>query len=175
METLTLHYKRPPDRVEIHHQAILYADEQVLVSYTTATNLKKQVYIEGALAIEPDSPLIWFTFPDVMHDVGLFHSAAGVFTGIYADILEPVPAVANNELALTDLFLDVWIGADGKATILDADELDAAVQQGWVSAQCADAAWREANRLLDLQRVGQWPPAIVNEWPLERVRKLLNS
>jgi predicted RNA-binding protein associated with RNAse of E/G family len=48
-----------------------------------------------------------------------------VFTGYYANILTPVRFHSPLDWETTDLFLDVWLDADGSATLLDEDELDA--------------------------------------------------
>lgn len=169
-EHVTLHYLRPPDRVEVFVQELLYADDKVSVTYLPATPMKEPLVIDGAVALEPGSPAIWFTFPHLMHDVGRFHTANGEFTGWYANILEPVTFVSRTEWRATDLFLDVWLALDGRAQILDEHELAEAVTNGWIDTPTAERARFEAERLLYDVEDGTWPPPIVNEWTLERVK-----
>jgi predicted RNA-binding protein associated with RNAse of E/G family len=114
--------------------------------------------------------VIWFTYPGRMHDVGIFHDAAGRFTGYYANILTPVVFHSTLEWETTDLFLDVWLGRDGKAHLLDEAELKVAVQNGWLDRQTAANARAEAERLMDAIAAGEFPSADVREWNLERVR-----
>lgn len=118
--------------------------------------------------LEADSPVVWFTFPGLAHDIGRFHTAAGEFTGIYANILTPVVFRSETEWETTDLFLDVWIGVDSGPELLDEDELDTAVEAGWIDAAVAATARSEATRLMALAAAGHWPPAVVTEWPLDR-------
>jgi predicted RNA-binding protein associated with RNAse of E/G family len=105
-----------------------------------------------------------------MHDVGIFHDAAGQFTGYYANVLTPVVFHSTMEWETTDLFLDVWLGRDGQARLLDEAELRTAVENDWLDRETAAAARLEASRLLAAIAAGEFPPADVREWSLERVR-----
>ena len=170
MSELIIRYFRPPDRHDTYHQKILHRSNDVIVSLNSAA-VKKPISIDGVLAVEPGAPIIWFTFPGEKYDVGRFHLCDGTFTGLYSDIMEPVRFVSETELEITDLFVDVWI-ADGKApTIQDIDELEEAVERGHITRAVADDALAEAQRLVQLYDNHSWPPAIVNEWPISRVRE----
>lgn len=127
--------------------------------------------VDGAPILEPGSPVVWFTFRGAYHDVGRFHRADGTFTGLYANVLTPVDGLDGAAWETTDLFLDVWLPADGGSPrLLDADELDDAVARDWVDRVDADAARAEAERLIGGARAGTWPPPLVHEWTLERAR-----
>lgn len=125
--------------------------------------------VNGRTVLEPDSPVVWFTFPGAWHDIGRFHTAGGEFTGLYANILTPVD-VQGDEWHTTDLFLDVLVEPGRPPRVLDADELAEAVREGWIGAELARSAEAEAHRLVSAAAAGRWPPAIVEEWPLERAR-----
>jgi predicted RNA-binding protein associated with RNAse of E/G family len=174
-DILAVHYHRPPDRFDIFEQQLVHADEHVVVSLLESASKQEPALINGKLALEQGSPIVWFIFPGAQHDIGRFHSRTGEFTGYYSDIIEPAEIKSSNQVILTDLFLDVWVDRDGQASIVDADELDAAVEKGWISQTVADGAWAEANRLIALHEQGAWPPAVVNEWTLDRVRQKLRS
>lgn len=174
-EILTLRYRRPPDRVQVLEQEIVYRDASVLVSFLRSAAVAGPVFVDGALMVEPGSPVVWFTFAGARHDVGRFHSAAGDFTGLYSDILEPVTLPAGNDMELTDLFLDVWIGHGRAPVLLDEDELAEAQAHGWITDRQATAARAEAKRLLRLYQQQAWPPPIVNEWTLDRVTELTST
>jgi predicted RNA-binding protein associated with RNAse of E/G family len=75
----------------------------------------------------------------------------------------------------TDLFLDVWVDADGRVEILDRDEFDAALAAGWIDARTAARALSEAERLAHDARRGACPPAHVREWTAERAREVLEG
>ena len=172
-EQVRLHYHRPPDRTDLFIQELLYEDNDVVVTYLASTPMKRPLIVGEEVALEVGAPAIWFTFPGLMHDIGRFHTADGTFTGLYSNIIEPVTFHSRLEWSATDLFLDVWVGRDGEPRVLDRDELDQALASGWITHETNAAALAEAHRLLDCYHAGTWPPAIVNEWPLPRVRKTL--
>jgi predicted RNA-binding protein associated with RNAse of E/G family len=172
-EHVRLHYHRPPDRTDVFIQELLYEDHDVVVTYLASTPMKRPLIVGVETALEIGAPAIWFTFPGLMHDIGRFHRADGTFTGLYSNILEPVTFHSRLEWSATDLFLDVWVGQDAEPVILDRDELEHALASRWITEKSAAAALAEAHRLLERYDAGTWPPAIVNEWPLARVRKTL--
>jgi predicted RNA-binding protein associated with RNAse of E/G family len=174
-DTVTIRYRRPPDRLEVFRQVVVDDDGACVVTCLPAATLKKPMEIDGRAVLEPGSPIVWFTYRgDVWHDVGRFHRADGTFTGIYANILTPV-GMDGAVWETTDLFLDVWMGADGGVEILDRDELDAALAAGWMDAPTAARALAEAERLADDARRGAWPPAHVRAWTVERAREVVGG
>lgn len=165
-----IRYRRPPDRLDTFEQALVHDGGDHVVTYLPRAGVKKPVRVDGEAVLEAGAPIVWFTYRgDVWHDVGRFHRADGTFTGLYANVLTPV-RMDGAEWETTDLFLDVWMGADGRVAILDLDEFDAAVDAGWVDADTAARALAEAERLAADGRAGVWPPAHVREWTLARAR-----
>ena len=112
--------------------------------------------VDGRVVLEDGSPVVWFTFPGLWHDIGRFHRADGTFTGLYANILTPVRFLDEDTWETTDLYLDVWVDPTGRAVILDEDELLDAEARGWVEPALVEAARAEAT-LLDATRLGEWP------------------
>ncbi len=170
MAHVKIHYRRPPDRITVYENELVFAADDVTVTIMRATRLTQPATVDGNIILENGAPAIWFTFPDADHDIGRFHTRAGVFTGLYANILTPVEFISPTEWRTTDLFLDIWIGANGVARVLDADELQEAVQLGWIDEETAAGASATAERLVQQHREGTWPPAVVYDWPLERLR-----
>lgn len=148
-------------------QHVLERRADCIVTFLERTSLEAPLVIDGRIALENDSPAIWFTFPGAWHDIGRFHRANHTFTGFYANILTPVRFLSPNLWETTDLFLDVW-SAEGTVIVLDAEELDAAVARDWVDQATAARARDETAALLRRARRGEWPPRIVSEWTLER-------
>jgi predicted RNA-binding protein associated with RNAse of E/G family len=172
-DPVTIHYRRPPDRETVFEQPVVHDDGNCIVTYLPAAALKEPVVAGGRVVLEAGAPIVWFTYRgDVWHDVGRFHLADGTFTGVYANILTPV-LMDGHRWETTDLFLDVWVNADGGVEILDRDEFDAALAAGWIDAPTAARALAEAERLADDARRGVWPPVQVREWTLGRAREAL--
>jgi predicted RNA-binding protein associated with RNAse of E/G family len=174
-DTVTIHYRRPPDRLEVFEQAVVDDDGACVISFLPAAKLKKPMERGGRVVLEAGAPIVWFTYRgDVWHDVGGFHLADGTFTGIYANVLTPV-RMDGARWETTDLFLDVWVDADGGVEILDRDEFDAALAAGWLDPSTAARALAEAERLAGDARRGAWPPAAVREWTVERARVVVDE
>lgn len=132
--------------------------------------------VDGRVVLERRSPVVWFTFPGAWHDIGRFHTPDGRFTGYYANILTPVevlkPEAGADVWRTTDLCLDVFVTPGGDAHVLDRDDLDRAVQEGWIDPELGETAEREARRLVAAAGGGEWPPPIVHEWTLARARAI---
>lgn len=149
-----------------------------MVTFHPAATVRRPLLVAGHPILEPGSPVIWFTFPRRWFDVGRFHLANGRFTGWYANVLTPVEinplptgeGPATIRWDTTDLFLDVWRGADGTVALLDDDEFEAAVTNRWLDPATAETARATADHLLADAHAGLWPPPITREWTLARVR-----
>ena len=86
-----------------------------------------------------------------------------------------VEFTADDSWRTTDLFLDVWKGRSGAPRLLDEDELNEAVRNGWIDSGLAATARAEAARLLEVAASPTWPPPPVLTWTLERCRSVLGA
>jgi predicted RNA-binding protein associated with RNAse of E/G family len=62
----------------------------------------------------------------------------------------------------------VWQPPSGAVTLLDEDELEEALARSHIDPVLAGRAREEALQLLERAATGDWPPAVVREWTLER-------
>jgi predicted RNA-binding protein associated with RNAse of E/G family len=174
LTTVQIHYRRPPAREDIFRQTLVARTPEVVVTFMEQTPLPRPVHAGERVILEPGAPAVWFTFPGLWHDIGRFHLADGTFTGIYTNVLTPVVFRDPLSWETTDLFLDHWLDATGQAMLLDEDEFSHAVAEGWINAELERAAREEAARIQRSTGEGVWPPPIVEEWTLERVREELH-
>lgn len=170
MTQVEIHYLRLPDRATVFRQHRVHAQPDCVITLMAHAELPAPVRAGGVVILQPTAPVVWFTFPDLAHDIGRFHLADGTFTGWYANVIRPVEFVSPTVWRTTDLFLDVWRGADGAVELLDEDELDEALRAGAIEPAEASVARAEAARLLHAARAGTWPPPVTREWTLERAR-----
>lgn len=173
MTNVTIHYRRPPAREDLFIQRLVARSSEVVITYMDRTPLPRPVRAGEEVILEPGAPAVWFTFPGLWYDIGRFHLADGTFTGFYTNILTPVEFSDPLTWATTDLFLDHWLAADGSSILLDQDEFEHAVREGWIDSELARTARAEASRIEDAVGNGEWPPPIVSEWPLERVKEVV--
>ena len=169
IESVRIHYRRPPDRLDIFEQVVIDETPACTVTWMPEAGVREPVTAAGRAILEPGAPVIWFTYPGLWHDIGRFHLRDGTFTGYYANILTPVVMEAGR-WETTDLFLDVWLPEGGEAVLLDEEELASAERNGWVTGEVARRARDHAAELLEAARDGSWPPADVRAWNLERAR-----
>jgi predicted RNA-binding protein associated with RNAse of E/G family len=171
---VAIHYRRPPDRLTVFRQHFVHRSDGCTITLMERTPLTQPLLIDGCTVLDDGSPAVWFTFDGLWHDIGRFH-AGDTFTGWYANILTPVHYRTPLEWETTDLFLDVWLGADGTVHLLDEDELAAALNAGHVSETEAGRAHEEARRLMSAAGRGDWPPAIAREWTLARALRAVRG
>jgi predicted RNA-binding protein associated with RNAse of E/G family len=169
-----IHYKRPPDRLEIFEQRLVHDGPDVKVTLAPAVARAAPIRIAGRTVLEDRSPVVWFTFPGRWHDIGRFHLADGTFTGLYANVITPVELRDGHRWDTTDLFLDLWVDERG-GTVLDEDELQDALERGWVDQATAVRARQEIAQIRAEAEMGAWPPEMVREWTLDRARAALGG
>lgn len=169
-----IHYRRPPSRLQVFRQHLVWDAPEVKVTLARALPLGQAMRIEGEVALEDGSDIVWFTFPGLWHDIGRFHRADGTFTGIYANVLTPVE-IDGSVWHTTDLYLDVWLGPDGSTILLDEEEFDEAMGREFIDLATGKRVRQEADTILKAAGSGAWPPPIVAEWTRERALESLES
>ena len=139
METVTLTYKRPPDRVNHFQQELLYLDDAVIVT-SQRVKPSSPIIQKGVPVLADNFAAVWFVFTGLWYDVGKVYNLENEWTGYYCDVLKPVKRSVDvngklNRFEITDLFLDLWINPDGTYEIQDEDEFEEAVQKGAIDAE----------------------------------------
>ena len=167
--SIQIHYLRPPEEMRIYRQRLIHDDGRVKVTLARNLLFDPPLRILDRIALESGSDAVWFTFPGAWHDIGRFHRADGTFTGIYANILTPCVFQPGGDWETTDLFLDLWIPAEGgPAVILDEEELEDALAAGQLDSALGQRAREEIQRLQVGLEEGGWPPPVVEEWTRAR-------
>lgn len=168
METITLIYKRLPDRINHFQQELLYADEEVIV---TSQRIKPSSPIvqNGETVLGDNFTAVWFVFTGVWYDIGKIYNLNNEWRGYYCDIMKPVKrrvdvAGKPNYFEITDLFLDLWINPDGSYEIQDEDEFEAAVQDGVINTELGEKARDVLNALIAEVEAGKFPPQFVRKY-----------
>lgn len=174
MSLVEIHYRRPPGRLTVFRQRIVRRTNDCVITLLEHTDIPRPVTVRGRAVLEPGAPVVWFTFPGLWHDVGRFHTLDERFTGYYANVLTPVQFITSVEWHTTDLCLDVWLDEHG-AELLDGDELENSLREGFVTAGDAARARAEAAGLMAAAAAGTWPPHVCRGWTLQRARSAVRS
>ena len=139
LETVTLTYKRPPDRVNHFQQELLYLDDDVIVT-SQRVKPSSPIVQNGKTVLGDNFAVVWFVFTGLWYDVGKVYNLDNEWTGYYSDIMKPVKRRVNvagklDCFEITDLFLDLWINPDGTYQIQDEDEFEEAIHNGAIDAE----------------------------------------
>lgn len=169
-----IHYRRPPDRLDVFEQELVVDRPDCKITLHESPPPVAALSMNDTIIFEPGAPIIWFIFPGAWHDVGRFHRADETFTGFYVNLIAP-PEFDDRTWRMFDLCLDLWVSPDGDCTVMDQDEFDEAVDHGWIDTAAAARARLELEGLIAAVRAGAWPPRVILEHDLSRVRALSRS
>ena len=166
MKQIELIYKRLPDQVSFFQQNLIYEDETAIVT-RQKVKPSSPLIIDGVTVLDDNYTALWFIFPGKWYDMGKMYNPQGECTGYYCDIIIPMKRASSKDkqfvftVEITDLFLDLWICPDGSYHILDEDEFELAIKNGWIDNTLAQRARQELNNLIQSIKAGEFPPAIV--------------
>jgi predicted RNA-binding protein associated with RNAse of E/G family len=163
-------YTRLPDRTARFRQELLHDGPDCRITLMRVDEALAPLDI-GDARLRPGATMLWYLFPGRAWEVAAVHDETGRLLGHYTNFIRP-PRIESDRWQLTDLFLDVWQSPGGRARLLDADELEAAVAVGIVEPGEARGVEAEAAAVLRAAEAGRWPPRIVREYPLADVPAL---
>lgn len=161
-ETITLTYRRLPDRVDYFEQKLLYEDKDVIVT-TQKVYPSSPIIINGNTVLGDDFSAIWFVFTGLWYDIGKIYNTDNQWTGYYCDIIKPVHR-DTNKFEIVDLFLDLWVSPDGSYAIQDEDEFELALQKGEIERELAAKASNSLINLIEEVGSGKFPPEFVHNF-----------
>lgn len=166
-----IRYRRPPDGSRVHTQELLHDGPRYKLTRQTLSGEGPPLEVGEAASLGPGSTLLWFTYPDRGFEVAACYHPDGDLAGYYTNLVAP-PRLEEGEWHLDDRWLDVWQPAAGEADLLDEDELEEAVERGWIDEAEAARVRGRADRVLRLAAVGSWPPAEVKRTSTDDLRSL---
>ncbi|NOX64175.1 MAG: DUF402 domain-containing protein [Chloroflexi bacterium] len=98
--------------------------------------------LRNALGVMADDGWVWVRFwlPD--HDAVLdkVFDADLQFVGAHIDVTTPI-TLEGNAWVTTDLWLDIWLTPDGRVIVLQEEEFEKALSEGYIASE--DASWAE--------------------------------
>jgi predicted RNA-binding protein associated with RNAse of E/G family len=144
MTRVEIHYQRPPDRLDVFVQDLVVDRADCKVTLHDPATLEAVFTVGEVVIYEPGAAIVWFVFPGAWHDIGRFHLEDGTFTGYYVNLITPVQINGPT-----------WT-----------------VDRRWIDPATAERARSELSQLVARVSAGEWPPAVVREYDLPRVRGL---
>jgi len=122
------------------------------------------------MVLQAGFPITYFELVGKWFNIVKVRNLRGEHTGYYCDITAPPKLLKDGSVEITDLFLDLWVSPDLRYRVLDQDELEEALKEGWISEQLYARAKKELKKLVALAEMKDFPPRLVRQ--LERRLKL---
>jgi predicted RNA-binding protein associated with RNAse of E/G family len=159
-EMVNLRYLRLPNDLTDVYNELVYRDENVVVAkYVTPT--RKSVMFDREVVLAAGYHITYFELSGQWFTVCKIRNTEGKHTGYYCDIATP-PRFFEDRIEQTDLFLDLWVFPDlRRYKMLDEDELEPALANGWIEKPLYDRAKQEIRKLVCEVEAGRFPPTIV--------------
>jgi predicted RNA-binding protein associated with RNAse of E/G family len=167
-QKLHLRYIRLPSQVLELYDDLVYRSERVIVGKSQITSAHS-VMFDGELVLASGFEIVYFDFVGKWFSVGKIRNVQGKHTGYYCDIVTPPKISEDGGVELTDLFLDLWVSPDLRYELLDEEELENALHEGWITKHLYEKAWEELEQLLEIVKQGEFPP-----YPVKQLEKKLN-
>ncbi|HEU5139524.1 MAG TPA: DUF402 domain-containing protein, partial [Bacillales bacterium] len=137
------------------------------VSFLYLKEVSEPVWVENnqEYLCVADSNYLWVQhFPEgACHTQTAMFDAAGDAVQWYIDICKPYGIAEDGVPWFEDLYLDIVMNPDGDFQLLDADELEDALNRAEISREDYDLAWAEANQLVREIREGSFQLAELSE------------
>jgi predicted RNA-binding protein associated with RNAse of E/G family len=162
-------YRRLPNDVR-EIPGILRQNTPARLVIESAITVDAPRQMSGRVIVDSGYLAIWFVYRDKWYDVGKIYDRARNWVGYYCDIIRPVGKLLRAPTRtnmITDLFLDLWITPEGRSVVMDEDEFENALRQGYLSKKLANQTRREMDSLIRATQAGKFPsPSVQNVKPL---------
>jgi GrpB-like predicted nucleotidyltransferase (UPF0157 family)/protein associated with RNAse G/E len=161
-QQLHLRYVRLPAQVMEMYDDLVYRSNKVIVGKSKITSSHSIVF-DGKSVLSAGFPIVYFELIGKWFNIVKIRNMQGRHTGYYCDVTTPPKLLEDGSVELTDLFLDLWVSPDLRYKVLDEDELEEALEKGWIEKQLYDRAKKELRKLVTLVERGRFPPKLVRQ------------
>jgi predicted RNA-binding protein associated with RNAse of E/G family len=139
---------------------LLYRSEKIIVGKSKITSAHSVVF-DDEVVLAAGFQIAYFELIGKWFTIGKIRDLEGRHTGYYCDIVTPPRLLNDGGVELTDLFLDLWVSSDLRYKVLDEEELEKALQEGWITKQLYERAEKEMEKLVGIVKRGKFPPCYV--------------
>jgi len=162
-DLVRIEYIRPGKETTYYEEDLLTLDETCLRTHKTLPNdisvrlsqsLVEQKLIKTGQRVGTIDKVYFFNEPFNLLE---FRELDGSLLGNYSDIGEPAIRISENEIQMTDLYLDIWLFPDGRLLELDWDEFEEAIEKQIITSAQAELARTAMQRLVDETARGIYP------------------
>ncbi len=156
-------YRRLPNRVLERDDEVIADLGDIIVAKSHFEGMLAPLRVNGVEVIRNGYGMLYFAFIGKNYDVLKVYDEEGNFRGLYVDVLAYTKREGNT-IEMLDLFLDIFIFPDGRAFLLDEDELEMALNYRLIDKETFDFAYQVAREILERVKSGGFPLKIVWEY-----------
>ena len=161
-----LRYVRLPDNVLDLHDDLVYRSKEVIVGKSHIRSANSVVF-DGKTVLASGYQIVYFEMMRKWFSVGKIRDLDGKYTGYYCDIITPPCLLIDGVVEITDLFLDLWVSPDLRYKVLDEEELEDALEKGWIAKQLYEKSRIELEKLVTSVKRGDFPPPLVKRLEMQ--------
>ena len=169
-DLVRVEYIRPGKEVTYYEEDFLAQDETYIRTFKTLPEeistrlseaLVKQQLIQPGQRVGTIAKVYFFNEPFNLLE---FRELDGTLLGHYSDIGEHAIRISDNEIQMTDLYLDIWLFPDGRLLELDWDEFEEAIEKQVITSAQAELARNIMKRLVGEVKKGIYPNQYINHF-----------
>ncbi len=158
-------YRRIPDMLIERDDEVIKDLKDIIVAKAKFEDMRTPLYVNGIKVIENGYTMLYFAFLNKNYDILKIYDEDGIYKGIYVDILSYTRRY-DNILEMLDLFLDIFIFPNGEFYLLDENEIEIALKEGFIDKKTYNFAYSTAEEIITEIKNGNFPPKIVNKYSL---------
>ena len=136
----------------------------LIVTRFTFTDFTKPLIVGGGVVVDEGYRALMFEFFDPPLEIIKVYDHENAFTGYFCNV-NTRPHRIEGGYEIVDLYLDIFVLPDLTYEILDEDEFEEAVREGWISEEQAAFAKSTLAKVIDDVEAGNFPPVVVREFP----------
>jgi predicted RNA-binding protein associated with RNAse of E/G family len=144
-----LSYVRLLNRVLDLYDRLVYRSKSVVTCKSKITS-EHPVVFDGETVLSSSFQIIYFQLTGKWLTIGKIRNLNGSHTGYYCGIVTPPHLLEDGGMELTDLFLDLWVSLDLRYKVLDEEELERVLCEGWITRDLCCRARKKLEKLVDL-------------------------
>jgi len=149
-----------PNNVTDLHDDLVYRSKEIIVGKSQIRSAHSVVF-DGKIVLAPGYQIVYFEMMKKWVSVGKIRDQDGKHTGYYCDIITPPRLLEDGTVEITDLFLDLWVSPDLRYKVLDEEELEDALEKGWIAKKLYEKSRIALKKLVTSVKQGDFPPPLV--------------
>ena len=157
-------FLRLPDRETIYPQRKVHELDECLITAFHEPRLAKPIRAAGKVVVKDQFFGIAYYLWDEWFTINRVYDREFQFKGYYCDVITPIQKSCT-KLAVTDLFLDVFVFPDGSWSVEDEDEFEDAASHGLMDESIQRHAREAVDKLVGMVKSGDFPPQCVRQYP----------